>query len=111
MNHNSEPSKTNEVIEEFKARQRNVQWHDAFSNGRGVDEYLWKGDPKAPLVQRLGAIVFGIFFIITGLMWMYISREKNEFFFGLISILWVVLGIKIFANAFRRGKSKSSETK
>jgi hypothetical protein len=46
--------------EELEAKQRNLVWPDTMRNSRGVDVLFFKGDPKAPTVQRVGCWVFGI---------------------------------------------------
>jgi hypothetical protein len=52
-------------ISEFEAKQRNLVWPDTMRNCRGVDVLFLKGNPKAPMVQRVGCWVFGtsMFFI------------------------------------------------
>ena len=52
-------------ISDLEAKQRNFVWPDTMRNSRGVDVLFFKGDPKAPMVQRIGCWVFGIsmFFI------------------------------------------------
>jgi len=49
-----------QLIEELKQKQRKPVWPDTLLNGRNVDEYLWKGSPVGPLVQRIGAWISGL---------------------------------------------------
>ena len=58
------------VIEEIKAKQRNTAWPDTIVNSRGVDEFLWKGSSDAPLVQRIGAWIFGLTFVLGSVGWL-----------------------------------------
>lgn len=52
-------SKQDAWIREVEAKQHNLVWPDAMRNNRGVDALLFKGDPNAPLVQRIGCWIFG----------------------------------------------------
>jgi hypothetical protein len=55
-------------IESIKAKQRNTVWPDTLINSRGVDEFLWKGSPDPSLVQRLAAFIFGLTFVLLGVV-------------------------------------------
>jgi hypothetical protein len=95
------------LIEEMKAKQSNTVWPGPMINSRGVDEFLWRGDPDAPLVQRMAAWIFGIFFIVVGgLGWLDIAYQKHWRAFGLLSIVWFYVGGRVFLNGFRRRKVK-----
>jgi len=58
---NAGSSDTEKLIEEARAKQSNTVWPDTLLNGRSVDEFLLKGSPDAPIVQRIGAWIFGLF--------------------------------------------------
>ncbi|MGA3010399.1 MAG: hypothetical protein ABSD72_09070 [Terracidiphilus sp.] len=95
------------VIEEVTGKQSNTLWPDTMKNSSGVDEFLWKGDPSAPLVQRIGAWIFGLVFILCGLAWFDAAYEKHSRVFGVLSIPWFFIGGRIFLNGFRkRGAAK-----
>ena len=64
MNDDKKSVQHERLIEEIKAKQRNTVWPDTLMNGRSVDEFLWKGSPDAPLVQRMGAWIFGLAFML-----------------------------------------------
>jgi hypothetical protein len=68
MKDNLGSSNTEKLIEDVSAKQRNTVWPDAMINSKGVDEFLWRGSPDAPLVQRIGAWIFGITFMFLGAM-------------------------------------------
>jgi hypothetical protein len=97
-------TKQDQAIEEVRAKQRNTVWPDPFINSRSVDEFLWKGSPGAPLVQRIGAWIFGLTFILIGLGWVDVAYERRWPVFGVLSILWFAVGGKVFLNGFRRRK-------
>jgi len=96
------------VIDEIEAKQRNTVWPDTLRNSRSVDAFLWKGDPDAPLVKRIGAWIFGLFFILVGLGWVATAYEKQSLVFGVLSIGWFLVGAKIFLNGFRKRKTKKT---
>lgn len=97
-------------IEEIKAKQRNTVWPGPLINSRGVDEFLWRGDPNAPLVQRMAAWIFGIFFIVVGgFGFLAVAYQKGWWAFGVLSIVWFLVGGKVFLNGFRRRKAKVSK--
>ena len=94
------------LIEEIKAKQENTVWPGPITNSRSVDEFLWRGDPDAPLVQRMAAWIFGITFTMIGIGWLIIAHDKHWVEFGVLSIAWFLLGGKVFLNGFNRHKSK-----
>jgi hypothetical protein len=53
----------------LEERQRATVWPDTLRAGRSVDEFLWKGDPKATPVQRAGLLVFAaLWFFLFAMM-------------------------------------------
>jgi hypothetical protein len=104
----TETSDNDESIEAIKAKQRNTVWPDTMVNSRGVDAFLWRGDPDAPLVQRIGTCVFGLIFILIGLGWVDAAFEKHDLVFGVLSIAWFLIGGKVFLNGFRKRRTKRS---
>ena len=99
------------LIEDIEAKQRNTVWPNTMINSRGVDEFLWKGDPNAPLVQRMAAWIFGIVFLLIGLGWLDVGYEKHWLIFAVLSIVWFLLGGKVLLNEFRRHKAEKSTVK
>lgn len=104
MKSDSEPQQ--QLVEEIKEKQRNTVWPDTLLNSRNVDEYLWKGSPNAPLVQRIGAWLFGFTFILLGVMLVEVDREttpeRKSIALVILAVLFFGLGIKVFLNGFRR---------
>lgn len=97
-------TKQDQAIEDLRAKQRNTVWPDPIRNSRSVDAFLWNGSPDAPLVQRIGAWIFGLTFILAGLLWVSVAYEKHDRVFGVLSIVWFAVGGKVFLNGFRRRK-------
>jgi hypothetical protein len=106
--HNSEHDR---LIDEIKDRQSNTLWPDAMKNSSSVDEFLWKGSPDAPLIQRMGAWIFGLTFILLGLGLFDIAYEKHDRVTGVFSLIPFFIGIKIFLNGFRKNKITKHKAK
>lgn len=110
MKDDTQPLEQEQIIEEIKARQRNTVWPDTLVNGENVDAFLWKGSPNAPLVQRIGAWVFGIAFMLFGVTLIEIDRETAPYRKSILDVIFGVavfgLGLKIFLNGFRRQKKE-----
>lgn len=102
---------TRKVVEELKARQRNLVWPDALINSRSVDQFLWRGAPDAPLVQRVGAWLFGLAFIAVGGVFLLVAYKKHFIVFGIFSIVWFFVGGRVFLNGFRRRGTKLAKNK
>lgn len=62
---------------EVACKQRNTVWPDTAMNGSRVDEFLWKGSPSATGVQRVGAAIFGLFFAISGAVFLSFAVEAR----------------------------------
>lgn len=82
-------------------------------NGRSVDEFLWKGSPDAPLVQRMGAWIFGLAFMLiaVGVMDAYLeqSPDRQSIAEVVFAIAVFAVGLKVFLNGFRRRKKGEQE--
>jgi hypothetical protein len=100
--------KRDDFIEEAKGRQRNIVFPDTVRNARSVDAYLWRGSPDAPLVQRIGAWLFGLTFIGIGALFFNIGYWDRSFVYNLLAILSVLVGLKIFLNGCKRRKRTNS---
>jgi cytochrome c biogenesis protein CcdA len=108
------PSHQERLIEEIEAKQRNTVWPDTLRNGSSVDEFLWKGSSNAPLVQRIGAWIFGLTFMLLGAGLIEIDRESTPERKSLLpvicGVLVIMLGVRIFLNGFRKRRDKKSST-
>jgi hypothetical protein len=81
---------------------------DTLRASRSVDEFLWKGDPKATPIQRAGLPVFGTFwFFLFAVSVAVIVKSAIERDFttaticALFAVLFGVVDFRIFRNAFR----------
>ena len=98
-------------IRQIEARQQNTVWPGHLINSRGVDEFLWRGNPDAPLVQRMAAWIFGVAFMIVGLALLCIAYDKHSWIDIVVSLMSFLIGSKIFLNGFRRRSSKKIAAK
>lgn len=101
-------------IDESRARQRNIVFPDTVRNGRSVDAFLWNGSPNPPLIQKIVAWMFGLFFLALtalGLFAMVLGAHRGIVFGDRvawilatlpIAVVCAYVGIRIFRNGFAR---------
>lgn len=114
MHYGLESRDPEEVISEVKKRQENLIWPSPLVNSKGVDGLLWKGDPDAPLVQRIGAVLFASAFGLIGIVFVGIAWEQRSFGSWLFAAALFLLAIRIGYNAIlkrRRAGSHGPEDK
>jgi hypothetical protein len=98
------------IIEEVKAKQRNTLWPETMTSGRAVSEFLWRGNPDATIFQRIGAWIFGLFFILISLANADTAYEDHSWLGAVFSIICFLIGGKIFLNGFRRHTAAKNKT-
>jgi hypothetical protein len=79
-------------ISEFEDERPNAAVAEKLLRRHEVDEPLFKGDLDASMVQRIGALVFGAFFILAGVTFAMLSFEKHNWIIGIPSIASFLLG-------------------
>jgi hypothetical protein len=97
-------------VDDVRARQRNIVFPDTARNGRSVDAFFWNGSLNPPLVQRIAAWMFGLFFLALGLGFVGLAiaalRQDDSWIesgiWALISLALVLIGIRVFRNGFPR---------
>jgi fructose-1,6-bisphosphatase/inositol monophosphatase family enzyme len=89
-------------IESVKASQKNTIWPDVLRGDRSVDELLWKGARDAPLVQRIGAVILALAYVMVGLAFVSMSVEQGKWFIGAFAALLFIAGGWFIRNALRR---------
>ena len=90
------------LIGDIKSKQNNTLWPEAMVNARSADMFLWWGSENPPLVQRIAAWLFGLFFIGLGLA--FLLTDQSRVFRVLSSFVCVLIGARIFRNGFPRKK-------
>jgi hypothetical protein len=89
-------------IDEIRAKQRNIVFPDGLANGAAVDKFLLKGSPNPSLVQRVGAWLFGLIFLLVGVVFLGIARTNGSRLWAFVAFGFLLLGVKVFLNGFRR---------
>jgi hypothetical protein len=104
----TQDSEIDRLREDLEERQRATVWPDTLRSGRRVDEFLWKGDPKATPVQRAGLAVFGAFwfflFVIAIVLVVKGALERDLTMAIIGAMFGAVIGyvdFRFFRNAFR----------
>jgi hypothetical protein len=113
--HESPPEELDQFIDDVRARQRNFVFPDTVRNGRAVYVLLWRGSPDPGFVQRIGAWLFGLVCIASGVTFLPSAAQSRGdedwavFGFALVASLgWISLGIKLFRNGFPRHQGPNS---
>ena len=91
-----------DYIESVKVRQKNSLWPDVLRGGRSVDEFLWKGASDAPLVQRVGAVILALAYLLVGLAFVSMALEQGEWFTGAFAALIFIVAGWFIRNALRK---------
>jgi hypothetical protein len=106
MSHTQEPDK---FVDEIRARQRNIVFPDTARNARSLDAFLWFGSPNPTRVQSMGAWLLGSLFICMDLPFIFLAAKARDdddsasyWLLLLISLAFILLGIRIFRNGFPR---------
>jgi hypothetical protein len=98
-------SQLDRIREETEAKQRGILWPDMLRAGRSVDEFLWKGDPRATPVQRAGLVLFGLMFLSFAAIGIGLGCALDDWVVRTIAIILGVLagiaGLRFMKNAFR----------
>jgi len=84
--------------DDLESRQRNTVWPDTLRNASSVDGYLWHGNPNAPLVQRVGAVVLGLAYLVCSGMIFYIGTHFWPFYVP--AALFAYVAFRMIRNAF-----------
>ena len=99
-----------EFIDEIRAKQRNTIWPDTLRNSIGVNKFLWQGLPNAPLVQRVGAWIIGLTYLMIGVTFIGIGMTEGSRLYAYFGLGFILLGAKVCSNGFRRhGKESNSK--
>lgn len=97
---------TDEILKEIRRKQGATDWPETLEAGRSVDEFLWKGDPKATPVQRVGLAIFGVMFLfifVLSIVVMVVGHDGPSIVIGLIlGSLSGITGFCLARNVFRR---------
>jgi hypothetical protein len=98
--------------QEFIAKAKTARLRGSLVNTNAVDIFLLYGSPNPGAVQRIGAWLFGLLFCTLGAVFIGYAREERSVFLGLFGLGWVLLGLRVFRNGFKRrepGKPRLNE--
>ena len=102
---------TDEMLKEVERKQGAATWPETLEAGHSVDEFLWKGDPKATPVQRMGLFIFAVMFLglfVGFVVFTFIDRYWTNKLMGLFfATLTGIFGFRFLRNAFRHKKRQN----
>jgi len=78
---------------EFEAEQRRAALAEKLLKSKRVEDPFWNISPHAPLVQRLGVCIVGLFFLLIGGIIFRSGFEDHNWFAIVISLGFVVAGV------------------
>ena len=103
-----------QIREEIEARQRSILWPDYLYAVRNTYYFLWNGDPKPKMVQRVGLAIFGMFFLTTGVSFISIFSSSEPGWFNPVTVfcaLQVLFSLRVLRNAFVHSATSASNEK
>ena len=101
LRHNPAGDET-KFIDEIGAKQRNIVWPDTLVNSRAVDVLLWRGPRDATTVQRIGIALFGLGFLVFGLVFLSLAKGERSLILMIFSFGLLLLAVRLMRNAFRK---------
>ncbi|WP_041592654.1 hypothetical protein [Terriglobus roseus] len=87
------------ALDDIQLGQRNSTWPDVLKSSKSADEAFWKGSRDAPLVQRIGVMIFALAFLITAVGLMFLSHQDEEPLIAVFSLFPLGVGLLFFRNA------------
>lgn len=97
---------TDEILKEIDRKQGAATWPETLEAGRSVDEFLWRGDPRATPVQRVGLAIFAVgflFLLVISIVLMVVRHDGPSIVLGLIiGTLSGIAAFRLLRNVFRR---------
>jgi hypothetical protein len=100
---------TDELLKDIHRKQGPTKWPETLEASRSVDEFLWKGDPRATPVQRVGLAVFAVMYLflfvvcVVLIVKLVVSHDWFNFVWvlGMASVVGIG-GFRFLRNIFRR---------
>jgi hypothetical protein len=94
------------IREDVEASQKAILWEDARNGGKSVDAFLWKGDPKAKPIQRVGLVVFALFFLLPAVLLVATpfakKLEDGSTICFFVAVVPLLISARLLRNAFLR---------
>jgi hypothetical protein len=92
-------------IDEMRTKQENTVWPNYIANTQGVNEFFLKGSANPTPVQRIGAWLFGLTFILGGfgLMFIAVHRQGSQWPGWVVAVgLWALGGWTCYNGSRKR---------
>jgi hypothetical protein len=96
-------------MRKFEAEQRAATLAEKLLRSNSDHDPLWNISPKAPLVQRIGALIIGVFFLFFGVCLFSIGLQRHSWEALAVSLLFAGASAPTLWNAFRRRKIDTRE--
>ena len=100
-----------EVRAEVESSQKSILWEGARRGGRSVDAFLWKGDPNAKPIQRMGLIVFALAFLLISIAAASVPFAKHFGDGWAVEFLMAAAALGISARLIRNALRRSTEVR
>ncbi|CAN5554143.1 hypothetical protein BH10ACI4_BH10ACI4_33790 [soil metagenome] len=89
-------------LESLNDSQKNATWPEVLRGSRSVDEFLWKGARNAPIVQRVGAIILALAYLIVGFVFVSTAVEDRSWMAGASAAILFGIGAWFIRNALKK---------
>jgi hypothetical protein len=92
-----------QIRDEIEARQRSILWPDYLRATRNTYDFLWNGDPKPKMVQRIGLALFGMYLLTTGICAICVFSSGELGWLNpanLVCALQILFSLRVLRNAF-----------
>lgn len=97
-----------QIRKEIEAQQKAAPWEDARRGDKDADAFLWKGDPQARPIQRIGLILFACLFLLLAVCLaslVFQSHFENGSVVALlVCVALTLLSARLIRNAFLHSK-------
>lgn len=90
----------------FEAEQRNAALATKLLRANSNYDPFWNISPRAPLVQRVGAGVLGLFFLSIGGCFFYMGLEDHSWALFAASLFALLISVRPIWNAFKGRKTE-----
>jgi hypothetical protein len=97
------------MLKPLPRKQGPTKRPETLEAGRSVDEFLWKGDPRATPVQRAGLAVFAVMYLslFVGFMVFVLKSALEHEWINVVVFLAMpalsgIAGFRLLRNVFRR---------
>jgi hypothetical protein len=93
-------SQDNQISVDVESRQRNIVWPDLLRNNRYVEESMWRETKDAPLVQRVGFLIFAGLFAILGIGIVLMAFSSGLYLLAPVALVFWYLTARLIRNCF-----------